>query len=76
MRSIERRFLKFQKERPNLSSLINFSGAVSGSNFTADAIGHWFKKLVDPEDYSKEDKRQIVKFMVSLSSVEEGGKEA
>ena len=51
MRSIERRFLKFQHKRPNVSSLLNFCRAVKGQHFSTDSIHRWFNKLVEKDDY-------------------------
>jgi hypothetical protein len=74
MRSLERRFEHLQKVRPEVSTLINFAGAVMRQEFSVRVIHLWFNKLVSLEDYIKEEKRYIIKFLVSLSGLEEGTK--
>lgn len=66
MRSIERRFRAVADKpsswnRPTISS---FAMAVAGQRFDANKIYYWFKKLVNPDDYAKEDKKQVIADMV------------
>lgn len=67
MRSIERRFTKYKKERPNLSTLMNFAGAVTNQYFSADQISRKFTSLVDRGDYSPTDRPLILKHLLKLS---------
>jgi len=68
MRSIERRFNDLQKKRPELSSFMNSTHAVRGQGFTKDAISRWFNKLVDKDDYSNSDKKELLQHIISLTN--------
>lgn len=68
MRSIERRFNKFNTKNPGLSSYINFSQAIKGQKFSRDLINRWFNKLVDKDDYDKKDKRELIEYLTNLSN--------
>ena len=68
MRSIERRFISQQNKHPNKSSLLNFAAAVKGQYFKAVNIGRRFTKLVDKEDYSKRERKDIIHHLYSLSN--------
>jgi hypothetical protein len=70
MRSIERRFNTFQHKRPILSSLINFGAAIREQRFSDGAIHRWFNKLVEKDDYARNDKRTILSHLVALSGAE------
>jgi predicted RNA-binding protein YlxR (DUF448 family) len=68
MRSIERRFNKFNNKNPGLSTYINFSQAIKGQKFSKDLISRWFNRLVEKEDYDKKDKRGLIDYLVNLSN--------
>ncbi len=74
MRSIKRRFLNLQEKYPSLSSLINFTRAIKEQKFTKDMIGRWFGKLVEKDDYSTSDKKEILKHLLSVSNFEDNKK--
>jgi hypothetical protein len=66
MRSIERRFKEIAKKpsnwnRPTISS---FAMAVAGQQFDANKVYYWFKKLVDPDDYCKNEKKEVLADMI------------
>lgn len=61
MRSIERRFRRMEKENPYHSTFINFGRAIRGQGFSKKLISYWFKKLVDPDDYDKKDKKVLLR---------------
>lgn len=75
MRSINKRFARFQEKRPAHSTLVVFAGTVYRQGYNKNTIGHWFKKLVDPEDYDKKEKRRIVAWLVEVSKREEATKQ-
>jgi hypothetical protein len=72
MRSIERRFRHYQEKDPNQSTFLNFSRAVRGQGFSRDAIGHWFNKLVDKDDYARDEKHQLLMYLRFISALEDG----
>lgn len=68
MKSIERRFNNIKNRRPNWSSYICFAEAIKGQKITKDIISRWFGKLVEKDDYSKKDKKQLLKHLDVLSN--------
>lgn len=68
MRSIERRFKNIADKKPLWSSYASFATAITGQKFTRPMIKYWFSKLVDKDDYSKSDKKQLLKQLEDLSN--------
>lgn len=71
MRSIERRFNNTIKTNPLLSSYICFLRTIWGQKFTKSIIRKWFNKLVDEDDYSKADKKDLFKHLEYLANMPE-----
>ena len=66
MRSIERRFQAIA-EKPsswNRPTIGCFAMAVARQGFTANKMYYWFKRLVDPDDYARADRREILADMI------------
>ena len=63
MRSIQRRFNKISKQNPVWSSSICFGEAIKKQNFSKQAIHRWFQKLVEKNDYAREEKRTILRHL-------------
>lgn len=61
MRSIERRFNKISKKYPEWSSYVRFITAIRDQNFTKRSIYAWFSRLVDEDDFAREDKMKILR---------------
>lgn len=59
MASLEQRFRAIQRENPNHSSLINFYRAIQNQDLSFSRRVFYFRKLVDKEDYAKEDYRKV-----------------
>lgn len=57
MRSLEHRFNKSK----NTTTITKFCDAILYQNYSKRTIQRYFNKLVDPEDYAKEEKMQILK---------------
>ena len=68
MRSIERRFKNIAEKNHLWSSYICFAEAIKGQKFTKPMISMWFSKLVEKDDYSKNDKSQLLKQLGNLSN--------
>lgn len=66
MRSIQRRFEKIVKRNPFWSSYISFAEAIKHQQFSRDTIYHWFNRLVDKNDYSRKEKRNLLKHLCNL----------
>ena len=67
MKSLERRHRNIQEKNPCWSSYICFANAVTGQNFTRRSIQFWFNKLVDKNDYSQKDKKDIIIHLTKLN---------
>ena len=65
MKSVKRRFERFQRESPNLCSIINFSYAVNGQGFSRDKIKRNFEILVEKEDYQPSDKIRLMEYFIN-----------
>lgn len=68
MRSIERRYKKIIKQNPIWSNYLCFVEAIKEQSFNKITISKWFRKLVDPDEYSKSDKRDVLKHLYNLSN--------
>jgi len=61
MKSLERRFRNIQKKCPFWSSFVCFYQAIQGQGFSRQTIHRWFIKLVEKDDYSRAEKRALLK---------------
>ena len=68
MRSIERRFKKIAEKNPVWSSYICFAEAVKSQCFSKQTMSRWFNKLVEKDDYTRSEKRQVLYYLVNLSN--------
>jgi hypothetical protein len=60
MKSIERRFNNIVEKCPYWSSYICFAEAIKRQGFSRQTIHRWFNKLVDKNDYVKNEKKAIL----------------
>jgi hypothetical protein len=67
MRSLKRVFEKIRKDNPSWSDYVCFSRAISGKGFSKKTISCHFSKLVDADDYSRKDKKEILDWLFHLS---------
>ena len=67
MKSLKRVLLKIQKRNPLLSDYLCFAETLKGRTFARATIRKHFNELVDKDDYSREDKRSILKHLYNLS---------
>lgn len=74
MRSIQRRFNNVTKRNTELSSYVCFARAIKGQRFIKQMISRWFYKLVEEDDYSKNDRRALLSHLDKLSNPPEGDK--
>ena len=76
MKSLERRFNNISTKNPYLSSYLCFVVAVRDQNFSKKIIAFWFNKLVEKDDYSKQDKKELIgqlNLLSNFSNTPEGG---
>lgn len=68
MKSLERRFNNIAEKNPHWSSYICFAEAVKGQRFSRQITHHWFNRLVDKNDYARDEKRGVLAHLDNLSN--------
>ena len=66
MKSINRKFNKLSRKNPYWSSLVCFTETIYGIGFSRQTIHRWFNELVDKDDYSSSDKKEVMSFLESV----------
>ena len=66
MKSVERIFNKIIKQNPTWSSYLCFAKTIRIRNSKEKTIRFWFHKLVDPKDYAKDEKKIILRFLLTF----------
>ena len=69
MRSVERRFREFQGIYPNHSSLIVFGRTIKGQKFSRRMVAFYFSKLVEKDDYPRNEKKSFVEFYYRMTNL-------
>jgi len=67
MKSIERKYNKIAEKNPCWSSYVCFAEAIKNRKFGKQTINRWFNKLVEKDDYEKEEKKEILSHLHELS---------
>jgi hypothetical protein len=67
MKSLKRIFNKIRSENPYWSDYTCFAEAVRGRKFSRKTIIRNFNSLVSKEEYAKNEKKEIIDFLVELS---------
>jgi hypothetical protein len=67
MKSLKRVFNRIRSENPFWSDYTCFAEAVRGRKFSRKTIIRNFNSLVDKEDYAKNEKKEIIEFLVKIS---------
>ena len=67
MRSFERVFNKIKQENPLWSDYICFAETVKARKFSRQTIGQYFNRLVDKDEYVKNDKKTLLKQLSELA---------
>lgn len=67
MKSLERRFKNIAARNSGWSSYTSFAEAITGQNFSEQALRRWFNKLVDNGDYAPSEKKAILGYLQTLS---------
>jgi hypothetical protein len=58
---------KMKYQDPDKSSFVLFAETITRKNFSEGAIERGFNRLVDKEDYSKREKKQLLNSLVEMS---------
>lgn len=74
MKALGRRFKNITDRNPFWSSPICFAEAIRDQKFGRQAIHRWFQKLVEKDDYSESDKKDILVHLAELSNMPEDDK--
>jgi len=67
MYQLQQRFEKIAGDKPRLSSYMVFAEAVQETGVSEDVIRRWFRKLVDPDDYAKNEAQGVIRHLVKLA---------
>ena len=68
MRSIQRRFEQIKKKRSDAGSFVCFAAAIADQRFSNSILSRWFYKLVEPDDYARVERKQLLSYLYSLSN--------
>lgn len=67
--NIQKRFEEIQNKNPYWSSIVCFNNLVASyKKLSPLTINHWFRKLVDKDDYEKNEKSELLEYSLFLSS--------
>ena len=69
MKSIARRFNNVAEKNPFWSSFICFAEAVKERKFSCQIIHRWFPKIVDKDDYAKNEKKALLEHLGNLTNL-------
>lgn len=70
MKALNRNFINIEQKNPFWSTYVCFYIAIAKGNYSEKIIRYWFFKLVDKNDYSNNEVRNIVRYLCKAS--EEG----
>ncbi len=76
MKSIERKFRKFEEKKPLWSSYITFAHSVRYQHYSRDRLIRYFNKLVDPDDYDVSEKKALIINLIILTNEAEAYKKS
>lgn len=68
MKTLKKNFDNTAERNPNLSSYMCFAKTITGRGFNKRIIHQWFNKLVEKDDYAKNEKKTILEFLVNLTT--------
>ena len=71
MKSLERRFKIMAEKNPSAGSYIVFAKTVKGQNFSRPILRKWFYKLVNKEDYARNEVKSLLKHLEDLTNSRE-----
>jgi len=66
MKSVQRRFKNLETKNKYWSSHTIFAEAIAGQNFNKTILKRNFNKLVDVDDYSIEDKKEVLRYLETI----------
>jgi len=67
MYNVKERFEKIAEAKPYLSTYMVYAETVSGTGLTESIVRRWFRKLVDADDYAKNEAVAVIRHLVALA---------
>ena len=67
MYNVKQRFDKITENKPYLSPYMVYAETVSNTGLTEDVVRRWFRKLVDADDYAKNEAVAVIRHLVALA---------
>jgi len=74
MKSLERRFNNIAEKNPYWGSYVSFAEAVKEQGFGRQTIRRWFQKLVEKDDYARNEKKELLTHLEELANPIEDNK--
>jgi hypothetical protein len=71
MKSLEKGFNRIWVKNLNWSSYVCFAAAVEGQKFERYVISKWFVRLVDENDYAKNERKNLLENLFVISNIAE-----
>ena len=71
MYNVKQRFEKITENKPYLSPYMVYAETVSNTGLTEDVVRRWFRKLVDTDDYAKNESTAVIRHLVALAEPSE-----
>lgn len=62
------KFKELQQKNPELSTAMVFTKLIRGRKMAKGEILKWFNRLVEKEDYSGREKREVLSWMFNFSN--------
>ena len=56
-------FRELKQKYPHIGDVILFTRMISGKGYPKVVISRWFTRLVDPVDYTKNERKALLKFI-------------
>lgn len=69
---MKKEFLIIQDKFPFFSTYICYVKLIWGNAYKKSKVRLWFNKLVERDDYSKEEKKEVLEFLYRANSVKKG----
>lgn len=74
MKSLERRFKKFAEKHPDWGSCVIFAETIMGQNFNKQALHRWFYKLIEKDDYARNELKELMRWLEAITKSPEEDK--
>jgi len=73
MKSVKANFNKIQEKNPYWSSFVCFAVTTQRKKYTWNIVRYWFNKLVEKDDYARDEKMQIYKWLKQFTILPKKG---